>query len=49
MMDIPFNLIINGPTYSGKTHLPLKILKQGYKGVFDYIVLLCATYNHNDT
>ena len=33
-METPFNLIINGPTCTRKTHLPLKILEQDYKNAF---------------
>ena len=43
---VPFNCI-TGPTNCGKTHYLVNQLKGAYKGVFDYIVLICLTYVNN--
>ena len=46
---IPFNCIITGPTNCGKTQYLVEQLRGHYRGVFDYIVLVCPTYAHNKT
>ena len=46
---IPFNCIITGPTNCGKTQYIVDQLRGHFRGVFDYIVLICPTYIHNKT
>ena len=46
---IPFNCIITGPTNCGKTQYLVDQLRGHFRGVFEYIVLICPTYSHNKT
>ena len=46
---IPFHCIITGPTNCGKTQYLIEQLRGPFKGVFDYIVLICPTYEKNKT
>ena len=43
MPDEPFNMIISGMTGCGKTQYLLKALEKEYKGMFDYIIIVCPT------
>ena len=45
----PFHCIITGPTNCGKTQYLIEQLRGPFKGVFDYIVLICPTYAKNKT
>ena len=45
----PFNMIISGVTNSGKTHFMLDLLETVYRDYFDFIVLFCPTFFHNET
>lgn len=47
--EIPFNALIIGPTNSGKTQYLISLLCGPFRGKFDYIVLVCATFVHNKT
>ena len=48
-MKTPFNMIIVGMTACGKTAYLLKMLEEEYMKHFDYIVLLCPTFEWNKT
>ena len=48
-METPFNMIIVGMTGCGKTYYLLNMLENEYNGYFDYISLICPTYNYNKT
>ena len=48
-MEIPFHMIITGMTACGKTHYLLKMLEEDYKGHFDYIFIVCPTFEDNKT
>lgn len=45
----PFNMIIVGKTACGKTKYLLSMLEQKYLGCFDYIFLVCPTFEDNKT
>ncbi len=49
MCETPFNMMIVGMTGCGKTHYLLDMLVKEYFGHFDYIFLICPTYNWNKT
>ena len=42
----PFNMIIVGMTCCGKTHFLLNFLEREYKNYFDYIFLICPTFQN---
>ena len=44
---IPFHCIIVGPTNCGKTQYLVEKLRGLFKGVFDFIFLICPTYAYN--
>ena len=46
---IPFNALIVGPTNSGKTQFLVNQLCGPFNGKFDYIVLICPTFEYNRT
>ena len=48
-VETPFNMMIVGMTGCGKTHYLLNMLVEEYFGHFDYIFLICPTYNWNKT
>ena len=48
-VETPFNMMIVGMTGCGKTHYLLDMLVKEYFGHFDYIFLICPTYNWNKT
>ena len=47
--NIPFNALIVGPTYSGKTQFLVNQLCGPFCGKFDYVVLICPTFAYNKT
>ena len=47
--NIPFNVLIVGPTNSGKTQFLVNQLRGPFNGKFDYIVLICPTFAYNRT
>ena len=47
--NIPFNALIVGPTCSGKTQFLVNQLCGPFCGKFDYIVLICPTFEYNKT
>ena len=47
--NIPFNCLIVGPTNCGKTKYLVDILSGDFRRKFDYIVLICPTYDYNKT
>jgi len=46
---IPFNALIVGPTNSGKSRFLVDQLYGHFRFKFDYIVLICPTFVHNNT
>ena len=48
-LKTPFNMIILGMTGCGKTYHLLEMLENDYKNHFDYIFLICPTYEWNKT
>jgi len=46
---IPFNALIVGPTNSGKSRFVVDQLYGPFRGKFDFIVLICPTFMHNNT
>ena len=46
---VPFHCIITGPTNCGKTEYLISQLRDAYRNVFEYIVLICPTYAKNKT
>ena len=48
-MDSPFHMIIAGMTACGKTHYLVKMLEEEYKNHFDYIFIVCPTFEDNKT
>ena len=47
--DPPFNMLISGITACGKTHFVLDLLKNEFKGRYDYVLILCPTFPYNKT
>ena len=47
--NIPFNALIVGPPNSGKTQFFISQLRGPFNGKFDYIVLICPTFDLNKT
>ena len=45
----PFNVLVVGPTNSGKSRFLVDQLYGPFRGKFDYIVLICPTFAHNKT
>ena len=45
----PFNMIIVGKTACGKTKYLLDMLERDYMGHFEYIFLVCPTFENNTT
>lgn len=41
---LPLNALIVGPTNSGKTRYLVRSLSQEFREKFDYVILLCLTY-----
>ena len=39
--QIPFNVLIVGPTNSGKKKYLVDLLSNEFRGKFDYVILLC--------
>ena len=48
-MDTPFHMIIAGMTACGKTHYLLKMLEEEYNNHFEYIFIVCPTFEDNKT
>ena len=48
-MTKPFNMIIVGKTACGKTKYLLNMLEQDYANHFEYIFLVCPTFEENST
>ena len=46
---VPFHCIITGPTNCGKTKYLTEQLREPFRNVFEYIVLICPTYAKNKT
>ena len=47
--NIRFNVLIVGPTNSGKSRFVAGQIYGPFRGKFDYIVLICPTFAHNKT
>ena len=48
-LKVPFHCIITGATNCGKTKYLIEQLRGPFKNVFDYIILICPTYDRNKT
>ena len=48
-VETPFNMIIVGMTNCGKTYYLLEMIENDYFRHFDYIFLICPTFNWNKT
>ena len=48
-LKVPFHCIITVPTNCGKTKYLIEQLRGPFKNVFDYIILICPTYDRNKT
>ena len=48
-MKEPHTALFVAPTGVGKTQLALDLLKNEYRGHFDFIVIICPTLAHNKT
>ena len=48
-MEPPSNMVIVGMTACGKTHYLLKMLEKEYMNQFDFIILICPTFEYNKT
>ena len=48
-MESPFNMLIVGMTVCRKTKCLLDMLEKVYKNHFDYIILICPTFDFNKT
>ena len=48
-METPFNMIIVGMTCCGKTKYLLDMLEKEFHKHFDYIFLICPTFEWNKT
>ena len=46
---IPFNALIVGPTNPGKSSFVVDHLYGSFRRKFDYIVIICPTFVHNNT
>lgn len=46
-LDPPMNMLVVGPTYSGKTKFMIDLLLTEYRNKFDYILIICPTYLNN--
>ena len=46
---IPFNALVVGPTNSGKSRFVVNQIYGPFRSKFDYIVLICPTFAHNNT
>jgi len=46
---IPFNALIVGPTNSGKSRFVVDQIYDPFRFKFDYIFLICPTFEHNKT
>jgi predicted AAA+ superfamily ATPase len=42
-------MLISGITGCGKTHFLLDLLQSDYKNKFDYIIIVCPTFEYNKT
>ena len=47
--DLPLNMLISGVTACGKTHFVLDLLKNEFRGKYDYVLILCPTFLYNKT
>jgi len=45
----PFNMLISGITGCGKTHFVLDLLEKEFRKKFDYIIIICPTFQYNST
>ncbi len=48
-VETPFNMMIVGMTNCGKTYYLLEMIEKEYFRHFEYIFLICPTYNWNKT
>ena len=48
-LKVPFHCIITGPTNCGKTKYLIEQLRGLFTNMFDYIILICPTYDRNKT
>ena len=45
----PFNMLVSGMTGCGKTHYILDLLETEFKNKFDYIIIICPSFDYNKT
>ena len=46
-LSVPFHCIITGPTNCGKTRYLIEQLRGPFKSVYDWVILICPTYDQN--
>ena len=44
--NVPFNVLVVGPTNSGKSQFVVDQRYGPFHGKFDFIVLICPTFTH---
>ena len=49
IVSLPINTLITGMTGSGKTYALLELLEKEYYRKFEYIVLICPTFDYNSS
>ena len=48
-MKEPHTALFVAPTGVGKTHLALNLLENEHRSHFNFIMIICPTFEHNET